>query len=214
MYKGRYYDSHTEWTDPDDPCKILHCEAGIVTESDIQCYNHCPRPLKPKPGKCCGTCLGCRVNGIIISKDRDITIPEDPCVKCSCEDGRTTCFKKACPVLHCDGVGKIYKAPGECCPKCIGTRSLMPIKKICVVGTHTYKTNEKFDLDHCTQCLCTNETAVCRRVSCPVLKCDVKQQKMRPDDCCPYCETSEIMELQTTCAVGGKIYQASIIINF
>ncbi|KAL3268575.1 hypothetical protein HHI36_007683 [Cryptolaemus montrouzieri] len=58
VYKGVRYRSHTEWTDPGDPCRVLRCEAGVVTESDVQCHVPCTNPLPPEPGKCCPTCPG------------------------------------------------------------------------------------------------------------------------------------------------------------
>ncbi|RZC42991.1 BMP-binding endothelial regulator protein, partial [Asbolus verrucosus] len=26
---------HTEWTDPDNPCKVLRCEAGVITNAKL-----------------------------------------------------------------------------------------------------------------------------------------------------------------------------------
>lgn len=58
MYKGVYYESHTEWNEPDEPCRAFRCEAGVVTESDIKCHTPCADPLPPAPGQCCQTCPG------------------------------------------------------------------------------------------------------------------------------------------------------------
>lgn len=52
------YPSGAEWTDPDDPCASLKCLAGVVTETNLQCYTPCNSPLPPRPGQCCPTCLG------------------------------------------------------------------------------------------------------------------------------------------------------------
>lgn len=58
IYKGKPYLSNTEWIDPSNPCKVMRCEAGIVTVSDIHCHTPCSNPLPPEPGKCCRTCPG------------------------------------------------------------------------------------------------------------------------------------------------------------
>lgn len=58
MYKGQRYASGAEWTDPDSPCDTYKCVAGVVTESNIQCYTPCSNPLIPREGQCCSTCLG------------------------------------------------------------------------------------------------------------------------------------------------------------
>lgn len=58
IYKGAAYESGAEWTDPDDPCASFKCVAGVVTESNMQCYTPCNNPILPRPGQCCSTCLG------------------------------------------------------------------------------------------------------------------------------------------------------------
>lgn len=58
IFKGERYESGAEWSDPDDPCASFKCVAGVVTESNMQCYTPCNNPLLPRPGQCCSTCLG------------------------------------------------------------------------------------------------------------------------------------------------------------
>lgn len=58
IYKGERYASGAEWSDPDDPCASFKCVAGVVTESNMQCYTPCNNPLTPRKGQCCSTCLG------------------------------------------------------------------------------------------------------------------------------------------------------------
>lgn len=58
IYNGERYASGAEWTDADDPCTSYKCIAGVVTESNIQCYTPCNNPLLPRPGQCCSTCMG------------------------------------------------------------------------------------------------------------------------------------------------------------
>lgn len=63
--------------------------------------------------------LGCHINGKTFSSDRNITLQEDPCLKCSCKNNEMICSKKACPVLQCPTTS-IEQRPGECCPRCKG----------------------------------------------------------------------------------------------
>lgn len=124
-----------------------------------------------------------------------------------------TCLKKACPVLQCSPEkGKLYRPPGECCPQCTGTRFLIPPKNMCLVVNKMYMPNFKFIKDECTQCTCMNETAICKRNTCPVLECDVELQETKSGSCCPHCPLIE--EYRSTCSYGGKIYQASYLIVY
>lgn len=59
VFKGTVYESGTEWDGgSDDPCTIYKCVAGVVTESQLQCYTPCSNTFPPRPGQCCETCLG------------------------------------------------------------------------------------------------------------------------------------------------------------
>lgn len=84
VYRGKYHDSHTEWSEAGEPCRIVRCEAGIITESNLQCYTPCRNPLPPGPGKCCATCPGCRINGqrvTQVNKFQVTLIVVEHCVK-------------------------------------------------------------------------------------------------------------------------------------
>lgn len=116
---GVHHASDTEWTEPNEPCKILTCKAGVITESKLRCYTPCANPIPAPPGQCCPICAGCSVNGQKVTAERTVTTTEDPCVTCRCNMGRLTCAKKACPVLHCPASSLVHE-PGECCPICKG----------------------------------------------------------------------------------------------
>ncbi|KAK9876873.1 hypothetical protein WA026_015904 [Henosepilachna vigintioctopunctata] len=203
IYKGVRYRSHTDWTDPGDPCKELRCEAGVITESDVQCYTPCSNPLPPEPGKCCPTCPECKINGQIATDDRDV-ISDDPCVKCRCTNRGMLCRKKACPVLQCNKRYQLHP-PGECCPRCYGTRSLMQPKNSCLLQTSLIQEGLMFNIDRCTDCICTNETSVCKRNACPVLDCSPELQKTVPGSCCKTCVVPE--EFRSQCFYEGKVYE-------
>lgn len=58
VHDGERYASGAEWVDADDPCTSYKCVAGVVTESNIQCYTPCNNPLLPRTDQCCSTCMG------------------------------------------------------------------------------------------------------------------------------------------------------------
>lgn len=78
---------------------------------------------------------GCFINGQKVSEGREVTLTEDPCLKCHCSvNKRLVCIKKACPVLQCPGEKQIL-LPGECCPKCREKREMMLLPGECVSKT-------------------------------------------------------------------------------
>lgn len=203
MYNGVHHESHTEWTELGDPCKVMRCEAGVVTVSNVQCHTPCANPQPPEQGKCCPTCSDCKINGQTATDDRDVT-SDDPCLKCRCNDGRLTCSKKACPVLQCSA-DRQHQPPGECCPKCTGTRSLYTYPKTCTLGSRFHRDGERFDMERCTKCTCINETSVCQRDSCPILNCAHEFQQKRSGNCCKECVFPEEFRMQ--CSYGGVVYE-------
>lgn len=75
---------------------------------------------------------GCHLNGQNVFEEREVTLSEDPCVKCECNGKRLSCVKKACPVLQCPPSLQ-WTPPGQCCKKCTKNIPYMqPTKgKIC-----------------------------------------------------------------------------------
>ncbi|CAH1134121.1 unnamed protein product [Ceutorhynchus assimilis] len=205
-YKGLPYDSHTEWIDPVNPCKIMRCEAGIITVSDLQCHTPCPNPLPPEPGKCCKTCPVCQINGQVVAEDRDVVSEDDPCLKCRCKKGQLTCSKKACPVLQCHPSMQ-HKLPGECCPRCNGTRAIILLEHTCPIQKYLYKEGQDYKIDRCTHCMCMNNTSICTRNACPILDCSSDLQRTMPGHCCPTCIKPKIEEMISECHQGGHTYE-------
>uniref|UniRef100_A0A6P7FZM5 BMP-binding endothelial regulator protein-like n=1 Tax=Diabrotica virgifera virgifera TaxID=50390 RepID=A0A6P7FZM5_DIAVI len=203
IYNGYYHQSDTEWTDPKDPCNILRCEAGVITISTLRCHTPCAKPLPPEPGRCCPTCAECKINEQIVTDDRDVT-SDDPCLQCRCTGKKMVCSKKACPVLQCVQQRQIHPM-GECCPRCQGTRALVSLKNTCTVKTSLFRQGDKFSVDKCTNCTCTNQTAICNRYTCPILDCAPDLQKSVPGSCCKKCELPE--EFRSDCYINGHNYQ-------
>lgn len=147
---------------------------------------------------------GCYLNGQVVSDGREVTLSEDPCLKCSCTNKRLTCVKKACPILQCP-ISKQIQLSGECCPKCSEKRTITQFPGKCILGKGFHANGKSYNADICSPCTCVNGTSICRRNTCPVLECAPEFQKNRPNDCCPHCPP--IAEVRSTCTVDGKSYQ-------
>lgn len=152
---------------------------------------------------------GCYLNGQPVSDGREVTLSEDPCLKCSCSNRRLTCMKKACPVLQCPP-SKQIKLPGECCPKCSEKRS-MPYQYAgkCILGKGFHDHGERYNADQCSTCTCTNGTSICRRNTCSVLECSPEIQITTPGQCCPHCPP--VSEVRSTCTYEKKTYEVNFI---
>lgn len=151
----------------------------------------------------------CKINGQIATEDRDVT-SDDPCLKCRCSSRGMTCSKKACPVLQCTEKRQ-HLPPGECCPRCTGTRTLMTVQQTCTLQNTFQREGHTFSIDRCSNCTCLNETSVCRRNSCPILDCSPELQIKVPGSCCKKCVMPE--EVRSQCSYGGKVYEASIFLK-
>lgn len=152
---------------------------------------------------------GCTLNGQTVQDGREVTLSEDPCLKCSCSNRRLTCVKKACPILQCP-LAKQIQLPGECCPKCSEKRTIKPFPGRCILGKGFYDDGKRYNPDKCSTCTCVNGTSICRRETCPVLECSPTYQKLTPGECCPHCRDLPVAKARSTCTYEGKTYQVSI----
>lgn len=149
------------------------------------------------------------MNGQNVPNDREVTLSEDPCLKCHCTEKRLTCIKKACPVLQCPQTKQV-KGIGECCPRCNEKREIMQVPGKCILGKGFHSDGKKFSPDHCSKCICKNGTSVCHRNTCPVLECSPELQTQKPGECCPRCP--DIAEVRSTCTYNHTSYQVSYIL--
>ncbi|XP_037941774.1 BMP-binding endothelial regulator protein-like [Teleopsis dalmanni] len=203
IFKGLAYASGTEWTDPEDPCRTFKCIASVVTETTMKCYTQCDdnQAAPPRPGECCPTCLGCKINGQIVSEGQEVVASiDDRCLVCQCTGNKLTCAKKTCPILQCP-ITKQRKDPNECCPRCTEHREFMPVTGKCIFSNKVYYDKTQFTPDRCTNCTCTNGTSICQRKTCPILECSPEYQEM--DGCCPRCIISEV---RSECMHNGITY--------
>ncbi|XP_017477402.1 PREDICTED: BMP-binding endothelial regulator protein [Rhagoletis zephyria] len=203
IFRGVPYSSGTEWTDPEDPCKTYKCIASVVTETTMKCFNQCDdeHVIPPKPGECCPTCRGCKINGQVVAEGQEVVGSiDDRCMVCQCSKNKLTCAKKTCPILQCP-ISKQTQNPNECCPRCTEHREFMPVTGKCIFNNKVYYDKTQFTPDRCTNCTCSNGTSVCQRNTCPVLECSPEYQEM--DGCCPHCITSEV---RSECIHNGITY--------
>lgn len=156
---------------------------------------------------------GCSLNGQTVQDGREVTLSEDPCLKCSCSNRRLTCMKKACPVLQCP-LSKQIQLPGECCPKCSEKRTIKPFPGRCILGKGFYDDGKRYSPDKCSTCTCVNGTSICRRETCPVLECSPTYQKLSPGECCPHCRDLPVAKAKSTCTYEGKTFQVSFQYHF
>lgn len=205
VFRGKVYESNTEWQDDRDPCKVMRCEAGVITQSTLRCHTPCDNPQPAGPKKCCPTCPDCSINGQIAMNDREVT-SDDPCVKCRCEEGRMTCSKQACPVLQCGPWHQVQRE-GECCPRCVGTRILHKPQGKCILYNEIYENGAQLKPNQCTICECQNETSLCVRESCPVLDCAPNMMKKKPKSCCTECKEPRMENFRQQCTYEEKTYE-------
>ncbi|XP_065367953.1 BMP-binding endothelial regulator protein [Calliphora vicina] len=204
IFRGVPYGSGSEWTDPEDPCKSYKCVGSVVTETIMKCYTQCDdsQLTKPKPGECCPTCQGCKINGQIVLEGQEVVASiDDRCLVCQCTGNQLKCAKKTCPVLQCP-ISKQKLHPNECCPRCTEQREFMPLPGKCIFNHKIFNDKIQFMPDRCTNCTCTNGTSICERKTCPILECSPEYQEL--DGCCPRCITSEV---RSECISNGVSYQ-------
>ncbi|XP_022669658.1 BMP-binding endothelial regulator protein-like isoform X1 [Varroa destructor] len=212
VLNGTAYNSPSTWTEPGDPCLRYTCQSGIVTKSREVCHVPCQNPLSPKTGHCCPSCKGCLLNGINYAGGEIFEAPNDPCLKCICQEGSITCQREACPVMACPFSRQMVTAKA-CCPTCRGTKSLVgsPLGGRCMIGTEVFDDGTAWPLDQCTSCSCTNGTSVCHRIVCPRLECPPEHQTHSGDTCCPRCRSPALQEKREKnplqqCTHNGRLY--------
>ncbi|XP_062130761.1 BMP-binding endothelial regulator protein isoform X1 [Drosophila sulfurigaster albostrigata] len=203
IFRGVPYASGAEWSDPDEPCKTYKCIANVVTETTQKCYSQCDdsQLTPPRPGECCPTCQGCKINGQIVAEGQEaVASIDDRCLVCKCSGNKLSCAKKTCPILQCP-ISKQIHPPNECCPRCSGQREIMTATGKCLFNTKVYYDRTQFTPDRCTNCTCLNGTSVCQRATCPILECAPEFQE--EDGCCPRCA---VAEMRSECSHQGITY--------
>ncbi|KAF4101146.1 hypothetical protein G5714_017578 [Onychostoma macrolepis] len=183
IYDGREYQNGQEFPDPADRCSRCMCRNGQVTCNRSPCPNRgCSSPIT-RPGQCCPVCDACFQQGREYLAGQSLTLPDEPCIKCTCVDGEVNCVGPDCPKLTCTHQ---VTDPGSCCPRCRG----------CIydgVG-HLEGSTWFAPSSPCMSCMCVNGVTTCSEVHC--LSTCLNQISVA-GECCPVC---------ADCVYEGHVY--------
>lgn len=177
LKNGIQHPSGSNWTVV--PCMTCHCYNGVTacTLSD------CPRPRCSNTalpeGTCCPVCIDdmpCKFEGKTYAAHQQWQyVDEEPCIKCSCRRGETTCVMQECPRLdHCDNPVVPH---GECCPQCPDLR--------CLFRGLTRNHGDLWKEDDCLSCKCDERMVMCSMPKCKETSCF--SPVVLPGQCCPLC---------------------------
>jgi chordin len=109
-----------------------------------------------------GDCLD---EGKFYQEEAQWTSSANPCTMCFCQNGVNKCFTMECPEVICPAPYKLIKFPGECCPICGNSTSLIEtnrnVPQKCIFNGQPYSPGSKFHpflipngFDSCTVCTC------------------------------------------------------------
>ncbi|XP_051725443.1 kielin/chordin-like protein [Ctenopharyngodon idella] len=165
---GVQYEERATWTDGDQSCS---CVEGQVT-----CKPNCAptpvpclKPTTPAGGECCDPCGQCEYKQRFYGNGQTFQDPENPCVTCTCQDGRALCGMAGCSGVTCSNP---YTPPGECCPRCPDCQYDNRI----ITNGGTFPNRE----NRCEDCVCTDGRVECGNHECPKPNCNYP----RPGTCC------------------------------
>ncbi|XP_043120875.1 kielin/chordin-like protein isoform X2 [Puntigrus tetrazona] len=183
LFEGLRYENTQTFYSPSDPCKRCVCQSGSVLCSPVDCPSvSCTNSITP-PGQCCPQCRVCYQEGREYLEGQSLTLPNEPCIRCTCLDGEVNCVGPECPKLSC-----MYQVtdPGSCCPRCRG----------CIYdGIEQLEGSTWFaSSSPCMSCMCVNGVTTCSEVHC--LSTCLNQISV-PGECCPVC---------ADCVYEGRVY--------
>ncbi|XP_073706315.1 kielin/chordin-like protein [Garra rufa] len=183
LFEGQIYGNTQTFYAPSDPCKRCVCQSGSVRCRPVTCPTvSCHNPITP-PGQCCPQCRVCLQQGKEYLEGQSLTLPTDPCFKCTCVDGEMSCGGPECPKLTC--MHQVTD-PGSCCPRCRG----------CMYDgiEHLEGSTWFASSSPCMSCMCVNGVTTCSEVHC--LSTCLNQISV-PGECCPVC---------ADCVYKGHVY--------
>ncbi|XP_075885031.1 kielin/chordin-like protein [Nelusetta ayraudi] len=170
----------------DDPCFTCQCKDLTWTCLHRNCLPlTCPpnEQFTP-PDSCCPVCKDCVIEGQNrrVANGSSWTDSEDSCVTCTCNLGHIECSIEECPPTICTDGQKRVKLPGKCCLDCEES------KASCLHQGTVYHSNERWEVDECTGCVCLSGNVHCHSERCPPLACATDEMPaIVPGLCCPHC---------------------------
>uniref|UniRef100_F7EA05 Kielin cysteine rich BMP regulator n=1 Tax=Ornithorhynchus anatinus TaxID=9258 RepID=F7EA05_ORNAN len=219
-FAGKEYPNGAEFPHPTDRCRLCHCING-----NVQCLRRrcpplsCPEPFLP-PGDCCPQCpappAGCPRPGSPPARHQEqFSPPRDPCRRCLCLNGSTSCQRLPCAPVPCT-----HPLQGACCPSCDGSprrgagsgqgvglplcwravrvcagraawRPLgwsLVIPSGCEYLGESYLSGQEFPEpgEPCSHCTCLGGFVSCSRRPCYQPGCS--HPVTPPGQCCPLCQ--------------------------
>ncbi|XP_067325493.1 kielin/chordin-like protein [Anolis sagrei] len=174
LYKDHSYTNGQTFTPPSDPCKRCSCLRGNVLCAPVLCPQvSCANP-RHEPGQCCPRCPAiCQHAGREYGEGKQWISSLDPCQRCSCTGGETSCESVPCKETLCSHP---VSDPGQCCPRCHD----------CLFEGERYANGEAFKPESCLQCTCQDGNVRCEMIQCPPTSCS--HPVTEPGVCCPRCK--------------------------
>ncbi|XP_041854067.1 kielin/chordin-like protein isoform X3 [Melanotaenia boesemani] len=170
----------------DDPC--FTCQCQDLTWTCLQ--QSCP-PLTcsfneqfTPPDSCCPVCKDCVIEGQNkhVPNGTSWTDSDDDCVTCTCILGHIECSIEECSPAVCEKGQKQAKIPGKCCYECQDSGDP------CLYQGTIHQSNQQWEVDECTSCVCVSGDVHCRSERCPPLTCASDEMPaVAPGLCCPHC---------------------------
>uniref|UniRef100_A0A3B5N165 Kielin cysteine rich BMP regulator n=1 Tax=Xiphophorus couchianus TaxID=32473 RepID=A0A3B5N165_9TELE len=188
IFEGRVYGPGDSFHPANDPCQICTCEVMPDGQQHLKCYRKqcpslvdCPKSniLFPGPDSCCPVCAQPLTNCTSRLIGNEVLATDDPCFTCQCQDLTWTCLQQTCPTLSCPS-DEHFTPPDSCCP--------VYSRESCLYQGTQYYSDEHWQVDECTNCMCVSGDVHCRSERCPPLTCAADEMPaVIPGLCCPHC---------------------------
>uniref|UniRef100_A0AAY5ENI4 Uncharacterized protein n=1 Tax=Electrophorus electricus TaxID=8005 RepID=A0AAY5ENI4_ELEEL len=154
---GVKYEEGSVWVPGNDPCTTCSCQEGKVLCGTSACPRAlCTHPNK-EPGQCCESCHHCLFKHSVYENGQTFSDPDEPCQRCTCQDGSVHCAEVQCPTPPC-----LNTPSGQCCPQCT----------VCEVLGDVFVNGETFPnpVNPCEECVCREGQVDCHH-ECPRAHC-------------------------------------------
>uniref|UniRef100_A0A3B5QTB9 VWFC domain-containing protein n=1 Tax=Xiphophorus maculatus TaxID=8083 RepID=A0A3B5QTB9_XIPMA len=183
FYEGVVHTQGHTFASVSSPCERCTCVRGTVSCVPVVCPpTACDQPVT-EPGQCCPECTVCELNGHKYTDGQIWALSTNHCSTCTCKLGHVECSTEECPPVVCVNGQTQVKLPGKCCDECQDSR------ESCLYQGTQYYSDEHWQVDECTNCMCVSGDVHCRSERCPPLTCAAvsTMPAVIPGLCCPHC---------------------------